>query len=270
MTRVVALAAVSPLLILLALASPGPASGQPYKCTAADGKVTYSDELCGEDAVEIPLDMPRPAAPRGTDPRAPALAPVPSVDAAHAYRPAEPPVQDRESRRTEPPMSLNAMLQTVGGHPEYLIGFFLALPLLAWLLGKMPAGGTQERPPFRYTYSTLTYLTTIPGVFSTILVGYSLFFVHQNLLAVNVLSYFLPILSMGVTLVLIGKKVAFEQLPGFGRLAGLIVLIATTFVILLALYKTRIFIGFFGDMRYLMPVGVFLFLLLKWGARKLL
>ncbi len=271
-------------LFLLVLAVPGHALAQLYKCTAAGGKVTFSDKPCGGNAEVIELEIPpAPARPVSTEPllsNSPTGNPEYNSPAGQVSTPPtpgnpidprtiDPPVTNPGLGRNEPPLSINAMLQAAGGHPEYIIGFFVALPLLAWTLGKVPVHGTEERPPFRYAYSTLTYLSTIPGVFSAVLVGYSLFFVHQNLLTVNTLNYFLPILSMIVTLVLIGKKVDFNQLPGFDRLAGLIVLIATTFAILLFLYKTRIFIGFFGSMSYLIPLGIFLFFLLKWSTRKL-
>ncbi len=271
------------VLLLTVLAVPGPAMAQLYQCIAANGETTLSDEPCGGNAVQIRLEvLPQPA-PTALQPLLangqPANpAPPPPVSQVTTASPPLDPIGPRTDhspgsnpgiQHDEPQFSVNAMLRTIGGYSDYVIGYFLALPLLAWTLGRLPGHGVKERPPFRYIYSTLTYLVTIPGTFSAVLVGYSLFFVHQNLLTVNALSYFLPILSMIATLVLIGKKVDFNRLPGFDRLAGLIVLIATTFVILLLLYKTMIFIGFFAHMSYLIPVGIFLFLLLNWGTRKL-
>jgi len=55
------------------------------------------------------------------------------------------------------------------------------------------------------------YLVCIPGLLASVLTSYSLFFRHADLLNVNLAVYFLPIISMIVTLILIHKTVNFEK-----------------------------------------------------------
>jgi len=81
-------------------------------------------------------------------------------------------------------------------------------------------------------------------MFAGVLTAYALFFTKENLLDVSIVVYLLPIISMVVTLVLIRKNVSFEDVPGFERLSGLMVMIACSFAIALVIQKTRIWIIF--------------------------
>ena len=121
--------------------------------------------------------------------------------------------------------------------------------------------------PWKYGYTVLVYVACAGGVVAALLTGYSLLFLHANLLAVNALVYFAPIVAMALTLWLIRRHVAFDLIPGFDRLSGLIVLIAVTFAIVFVL--SRLFVGvvFLGSVWVLLAFAAFLFALLKWGAR---
>ena len=152
-------------------------------------------------------------------------------------------------------MSINQWLQKIN-NPEILLVFFAGLPLLALLTGIFHQRRRGEKTRLRYLYSILTYVSTIPGTFSITLIAYALFFTRTNLLDVNFLVYFLPLISMIVTLMIIGKQAEFSKLPGIDRLSGLITLLAITFSIVLFIFKSRIFIGFFGSMEYLFVLGI--------------
>ena len=99
--------------------------------------------------------------------------------------------------------------------------------------------------------------------------AYSILFIRQNLLQVNALIYFLPLVSMAITLALVGRKVSFEELPGFDRLSGLVVLIAATFVVILALERTRIWLLFGGSMGTLLVAAALIYSVLKWAASRI-
>jgi hypothetical protein len=71
---------------------------------------------------------------------------------------------------------------------------------------------------------------------------------------------------MAVSLIVIRKRVSFDDVPGFDRLSGLMVLLACSFGLALALHKTRIFLGFFGSVEMLFVLAAGIFALLKWGA----
>jgi hypothetical protein len=133
-------------------------------------------------------------------------------------------------------------------------------------MGHLHTKGDGGRSPWRYFYALLVYLACIPGIFASVLTGYALFFHNENLLDVNILVYLLPIATMTATLYLIRNNVEFDRIPGFDRLSGLMIMIAVSFAMALALQKTRIWIFFGSSIVTLFALALGLFALLKWGA----
>jgi hypothetical protein len=115
-------------------------------------------------------------------------------------------------------------------------------------------------------YSVLVYAVCVPGMLSAVLTAYSLFFRNENLLEVNLLVYVLPLVSMIVTLVFVQKNVGFDAVRGFNRLSGLMILIACSFGLALAIHKTHLFVGFFGSIDRLFLLAAGIFGLLKWSG----
>jgi len=113
--------------------------------------------------------------------------------------------------------------------------------------------------PWKYGYSVLVYLAVVPGMVSLVILGYSLFFARENLLDRDLLTTAGPPLTMIATLVLVRRKVDFADVPGFGRLTGLLTLVGLSFAAALAIDRTRIFVGFFGsiDRLLLLAAGVY-------------
>lgn len=166
-------------------------------------------------------------------------------------------------------MTTRELIQLAGAHWAALLALFIGLPLCAWLVGLAHGTGGGASAPWKYIYSVLVYAACIPGMFSAVLTGYTLFFSHENLLDSNPLVYFLPLASMIVTLVLIHRQVDFDAVPGFERLSGLMVMLACSFIIALAIQKTNIWIVFGGSIERLLVIAAAVFALLKWGFRAL-
>src|SRR3569623_1373525 len=122
-------------------------------------------------------------------------------------------------------MTINDLIHLANGHVLALVLFFLAPPVAAWLCGVMHGRGNGGNAPWKYVYSVLVYLECLPGVMACVMTGYELFFQHADLLKVIIAVYFLPIVSMIVTLIFIHKTVNFENVPGFDRISGLMVMI---------------------------------------------
>jgi len=163
-------------------------------------------------------------------------------------------------------MTTRELIHLADQHPLALASVFIAIPVLAWLFGRLHASGQGTESPWKYGYSILVYLACVPGMFAGVLTAYSLFFTRENLLDVSFLVYILPIVSMIATLVLIRRSVSFEAVPGFDRLSGLMVMIACSFAIALAIQKTRIFVFFGGSIGRLILLALGVFALLKWAA----
>jgi hypothetical protein len=162
-------------------------------------------------------------------------------------------------------MSIKDFIGFLGDHALVTAIALVSVPLAAFLWSLVQGKREGARSPWKYGYSVLVYLACIPGVFAAVLVSYALFFTRQSLLNVNALAYFLPIAAMIATLLVVRNRVSFAALPGFGRLSGLIVMIAVSFVIALAIDKTRIFLGFFGTIDRLFILVAAIFILLKAG-----
>jgi hypothetical protein len=139
-------------------------------------------------------------------------------------------------------------------------------PLLALMLPLLHTRGAATAGPYKHFYAALVYLACIPGTAAAVLTAYALFFTQENLLDADWVVYLLPIVLMGATLALIRRVVSFDALPGFDRLQGLLALLAATFILVLALSRTRIWIVFGGSLGMAVVLAGALFALLKWGA----
>ena len=163
-------------------------------------------------------------------------------------------------------MSISDVITILGYNPLILATIFTGLPLTAWLYGLPLSRSRAARTPHRYFYAILIYLAAIPGSLALTLTGYSLFFLRADLMSLNLLVFFLPVVSMAGTLVVIKAKVDLDRLPGFDRIIGLIVLLAATFTIALLIQKTKIWVLFHGSLTALAVFIVALFLLLRWAV----
>jgi hypothetical protein len=163
-------------------------------------------------------------------------------------------------------MTLNDLIKLANGHLLAPLIFFIAPPVIAWLCGRVHGRGNGGNAPWKYIYAVLVYLVCIPGLFASALTGYELFFQRGDLMNVNLAIYFLPIVSMVVTLIFIHKTVAFENVPGFDRLSGLMVMIGCSFLIALVIDKTRLWLMFHGSIAMLFALAAGIFALLKWGT----
>lgn len=163
-------------------------------------------------------------------------------------------------------MTTREFIQAVDRHPLILLAAFALPPLLAWACGRLHGKDGGSTTPWKYIYSVLVYAACVPGLFAAVLTAYALFFTRENLLDANLLVYFLPIASMVVTLVRIRKNVSFDEVPGFDRLSGLMVMIGLSFAVALAIDKTRIWVWFAGSIGTLFLLALGVFALLKWGC----
>ena len=164
-------------------------------------------------------------------------------------------------------MTIRELIDAAAARPLLLVALGVTPPLFALVFGRLhaPRGGAAS--PWRYLYAVLVYLVCIPGVGAAVLTAYTLFFTGENLLDKNLLIYALPIVSMALTLFLIGRAASFDDIPGFDRLSGLITLVAVTFLLLLVVHKLFIGIFFGASITMLLVIGAFVFAVLKWSTQ---
>ncbi len=163
-------------------------------------------------------------------------------------------------------MTTRELIHQADQHPVVLASAFVALPVVAWGVGRLHERGSGGAAPWKYFYSVLVYLACVPGMFAGVVTAYALFFTQENLLDSSLLVYFLPLVSMIVTLVFISKSVSFDDVPGFDRLSGLMTMVGCSFAIALVIQKTRIWVAFFGSIEWLFILAAGVFALLKWGT----
>ncbi len=163
-------------------------------------------------------------------------------------------------------MSVRELIAAIGEYQIAVAATLAAVPVLAFVVTLLHPKGEGGQSPWRYIYALLVYFACLPGIMAAVLTGYTMMFIKANLLDANAVVYFLPIVSMVVTLMVMKRQVDFDEIPGFDRLSGLMVLLGITFMILLAIEKTRIWIVFGGGFTALLAIVAVVFALLKWGG----
>ena len=122
-------------------------------------------------------------------------------------------------------MTLHQFFDYLSAHPLVTLGYFVFVPLVALFVGIVGAGRGYESP-WRTVYAVLIYLVCIPGIFTASLLVYLFLFERQSVWHVDLLTQVVPIVSMVATLFLIQRNVDLAYVPGFGRLSGLLGMIA--------------------------------------------
>ena len=165
-------------------------------------------------------------------------------------------------------MTLQDIFNYLGENPIPVLIYFTLMPLTAIIAGIMSKNEGHESP-WCFLYSALIYATCVPGIFALTLTGYTFFFERQSFLRVNVLVYFLPIVIMIATLLLINRNVDMRDIPGFNKLSGLLMVIFACFFVMFILQRMHIFTVFFGSIWHLFGLFIVLFAVFKFGADKL-
>ena len=162
-------------------------------------------------------------------------------------------------------MTLRELITAADGAPWLLAALLLIAPLGAFVWGLLHAPGDAAKSPWKWGYSVFAHLAAIPGMFAAVLLAYSLFFVRENLLDVNLVVYVLPILALIATLVIVRRRIDFDAIPGFDRIGGLLLLMGVCFAIALAIQKTNIWLVFGASIEKLFLIAIALYALGKWG-----
>jgi hypothetical protein len=163
-------------------------------------------------------------------------------------------------------MNLSDLLASVEARPAPVLGYFLALPAVAWLAGRFHPRGTVFQSPVRWVYSAVLYGAAIPGIVAGVALADTL--AHERLMQAGVLSQLLPLLSMLITVGIIRRQAAPEHIPGFSQMTGFLLLLVFTAVGVFLLMQIRIWIFIGGGMWTLLISMTVLFLLLKWAFER--
>jgi uncharacterized membrane protein YsdA (DUF1294 family) len=165
-------------------------------------------------------------------------------------------------------MTLQEFLEQCSANPSFIIMYFFTLPiasLLAWWLGKDEA----KESPWKFMYSALMFMACIPGIFAITLNVYLFLFEKRSIFEADIYSQILPILSMIATLFIIRKNTCFEDIPGFQKLGGLLMVLGAILSIMWFLEKTRIVIFSYMPFYYVLIILAVLLIAIRFGTKKL-
>lgn len=136
-------------------------------------------------------------------------------------------------------MTLGEFFTLLSANPILLVGYYLVIPVTALLAGILGRHEGEEIP-WNYLYSLLVYLAAVPGIFAIVLSVYFWLFESRPILETNIYVQVLPIVSMAVTFWLIRWNVSLEKVPGFGKLAGLLMMIFVVLLLMWMIDRTHI------------------------------
>jgi hypothetical protein len=161
-------------------------------------------------------------------------------------------------------MTLRTLFSQLSVEPQLLLLFFGIIPftaLLAGILGK----GEGHVSPWKELYALLIYLVCVPGVFAVALSVYLFLFERRRILDTDVYIQIVPVLSMILTLFFIRRNIDFDNIPGFGRISGLMTLIAATLIAMWLIDKTHIIAFVNIPVHYLLVIFAGLFMAIRFG-----
>lgn len=165
-------------------------------------------------------------------------------------------------------MTLGEFFEWTGDHPTLLISFFIGIPLIALLAG-MFSKGEGHLSPWKYLYSILIYLTSVPGIFAVTLNIYLFLFERRSIMDTNLYTQILPVLSMIATILIIKKQVSLDLVPGFDKISGLIIVIASIMALMWIIDKTHIYSITFMPFYVVILILVAGFFVIRLGLKKL-
>jgi len=164
-------------------------------------------------------------------------------------------------------MTVQDLINLLSNNSSIIINYYVALLVIS-LCGLLFVTNQNFKKPINYIYSILIYATVIPGLLSVILVVYSFFFLRRNLIHLEIITYYLPIIAMIVLLLIIKKTIPLHRIPGFDRLSGLFIIIFIAFIVTYFIQKIFIGIFFIGSITHLLGIFIVLLILLKIGWNK--
>lgn len=164
-------------------------------------------------------------------------------------------------------MTIQELIDWFSTNPYLVLGYFAAMLLLTLIAVSVVSQNNFKQ--VRYFMSMLIYGVTVPGILAIFLTLYALLFLGNSLLNVSIVIYFVPILTMVLTLVILNKKVAMKDIPGFGKLSALIIMIGIAFIIIFVLQKSYFGVFFNGGFTQLMLVFAILLVVLRFSWARL-
>ena len=111
-------------------------------------------------------------------------------------------------------MTLNELFQFLSENPIYTLGFLIGVPVITGIIGIL-ADDKSGNDPWRYIYMVLLYVICIPGIFAVTLLVYTFLFEQKSIYDIDLITHFIPIVSMVITIWITKRYVSLDDIPGF-------------------------------------------------------
>jgi hypothetical protein len=165
-------------------------------------------------------------------------------------------------------MTLKDFFDYISANPNLILFFTIATPLSAFLIGIFsPSEGHLS--PWKYLYSFLIYFVCVPGIFVLMLNIYLFLFERQSIWSVNLYTQVLPLIVMGITLAIIKRSVSLDDIPGFGKLTGLLVMITAILMIMWFMDKTQIYVFTYMPFSQVVMIMIGLLIVVRFAWKKI-
>ncbi len=164
-------------------------------------------------------------------------------------------------------MTVQDLIYLLSNNSSIIINYYIALLVLT-LIGMLIVTPKNFKTPVNYIYTILVYALAIPGILAIILLVYNFFFLKTNLINLEVITYYLPIVAMVILFLLINKTIPLKSIPGFDKISGLFMMIFVAFIVTYFIQKVFIGIFFIGSFMQLIVIFIVLLVVLKIGWDK--
>ena len=151
--------------------------------------------------------------------------------------------------------TIDRALHLLSQNPTPVLAWLFALPLATLLLGPL---FKKASPRSAALFATVpTHLAVLQGVSLLLVLAYSTLILRKSLLALNVVVYYLPLVSSAATLAFSSKAASFAEQPGFNRLWDLSAMAGVAFALLFILDRMNFFAGVAVIVPFTALAGVF-------------
>jgi hypothetical protein len=166
-------------------------------------------------------------------------------------------------------MTLQQLFQRIGENPNFILFYFLIIPIAAVIAGVL-GKGEGHLSPWKYLYASLIFLVSIPGIFAVALNAYLFLFQRGDIMQTDIYIQVLPIIVMVVTIFFIRRNVDLSLIPGFDKISGLWFFLFATMFLMWMLEKFRFVVFSYLPFQYLLGIFSILFTLIYFGWKKII
>lgn len=165
-------------------------------------------------------------------------------------------------------MTLKDFFEYLAANPNLVLFFSIAVPLSAFVIGLL-SKGEGHLSPWKYLYSFIIYLVCVPGIFALMFNVYLFLFERQSIWNLNLYTQMLPMIVMAITLAIIRRSVSLDDIPGFEKVGGLLVMITAILMMMWFVDKTRIFVFTYMPFSQVVLIMVALLVILRFAWKRI-